>query len=224
MTEPSDVAAVFVEPIQGEGGYVVPPAGWLADLRALCDEHGIVLVIDEVQSGVGRTGRLWACEHDGVVPDMITVGKGLANGLPLAALIARDDIMHWTAGKHGSTFGGNPVACAAALATLDLVESGLAGNAERMGDHILAGLRALADRQPMISGVRGRGLMIGFDVTDHDTAEAVEQACFERGLLVLTCGQRSVRIAPPLVVSAAQADSALAIVADACEAVAAGLR
>ncbi|HZB40860.1 MAG TPA: aminotransferase class III-fold pyridoxal phosphate-dependent enzyme [Ilumatobacter sp.] len=224
MTEPSDVAAVFVEPIQGEGGYVVPPAGWLADLRGLCDEHGILLVADEVQSGVGRTGRLWACEHDGVVPDMITVGKGLANGLPLAALIARDDIMHWTAGKHGSTFGGNPVACAAALATLDLVEGGLAANAERMGDHILAGLRALADRQPMISGVRGRGLMIGFDVTDHDTAEAVEQACFERGLLVLTCGQRSVRIAPPLVVSAAQADSALAIVADACEAVAAGLR
>jgi 4-aminobutyrate aminotransferase len=224
MTEPSDVAAVFVEPIQGEGGYVVPPAGWLAELRALCDEHGILLVADEVQSGVGRTGRLWACEHDGVVPDMITVGKGLANGLPLAALIARDDIMQWTAGKHGSTFGGNPVACAAALATLDLVEGGLAANAERMGDHILAGLRALADQQPMISGVRGRGLMIGFDVTDHDTAEAVEQACFERGLLVLTCGQRSVRIAPPLVVSAAQADSALAIVADACEAVAAGLR
>ncbi|HEX6659880.1 MAG TPA: aminotransferase class III-fold pyridoxal phosphate-dependent enzyme, partial [Ilumatobacter sp.] len=116
MTEPSDVAAVFVEPIQGEGGYIVPPAGWLADLRALCDAHGILLVADEVQSGVGRTGRMWACEHDGVVPDMITAGKGLASGLPLAALIARGDLMQWTAGKHGSTFGGNPVACAAALA------------------------------------------------------------------------------------------------------------
>jgi 4-aminobutyrate aminotransferase len=224
MTEPGDVAAIFVEPIQGEGGYIVPPAGWLADLRALCDEHGILLVADEVQSGLGRTGRMWACEHEGLVPDMITAGKGLASGLPLAALIARGDIMHWTPGKHGSTFGGNPVACAAALATLDLVESDLSANAARVGDHILAGLRALSDREPLISGVRGRGLMIGFDLPDHDTAEAVEQACFERGLLVLTCGQRSVRIAPPLIVNVAQADTALAILADACEAVAAGLR
>jgi 4-aminobutyrate aminotransferase len=224
MTEPGDVAAIFVEPIQGEGGYLVPPSGWLAELRELCDEHGILFVADEVQSGIGRTGKMWACEHDGVVPDIITAGKGLASGLPLSALIARGDIMQWTAGKHGSTFGGNPVACAAALATLDLVESELADNAARLGDRILAGLRALSDRQPMISGVRGRGLMIGFDVTDHDTAEAVEQACFERGLLVLTCGQRSLRIAPPLVVNEAQADTALAIVADACEAVAAGLR
>ena len=224
MTEPSDVAAVFVEPIQGEGGYIVPPTGWLAELRALCDAHGILLVADEVQSGVGRTGRMWACEHDGVVPDMITAGKGLASGLPLAALIARGDLMQWTAGKHGSTFGGNPVACAAALATLDLVERELSANAARVGDHILAGLRALSDHQPLISGVRGRGLMIGFDLTDHGTAEAVEQACFERGLLVLTCGQRSIRIAPPLVVDTDQADTALAIIADACEAVAAGLR
>ncbi len=224
MTEPGDVAAIFVEPIQGEGGYVVPPAGWLAELRSLCDQHGILLVADEVQSGIGRTGKMWACEHDGVVPDMITAGKGLASGLPLAALIARSDIMRWTAGKHGSTFGGNPVACAAALATLDLVEDELAANAARVGDQHQAGLRALADRQPMISGVRGRGLMIGFDVTDHDTAEAVEQACFERGLLVLTCGRRSLRLAPPLVVNGGQADTALAIVADACEAGAAGLR
>jgi 4-aminobutyrate aminotransferase len=155
---------------------------------------------------------------------MITAGKGLASGLPLAALIAGSDIMQWTAGKHGSTFGGNPVACAAALATLDLIDNGLAANATRVGEHIIAGLQALSDRQPLISGVRGRGLMIGFDVTDHDTAEAVEQACFERGLLVLTCGQRSLRIAPPLVVNAVQADTALAIIADACEAVAAGLR
>jgi len=224
MTEPGDVAAIFVEPIQGEGGYVVPPPGWLGELRELCDRHGILLVMDEVQSGVGRTGRMWACEHDDVVPDIITAGKGLASGFPLAAIIARDDIMRWAPGKHGSTFGGNPVACAAAVATLDLVENRLAANAARVGDQLLTGLRTLSGRQPMISGVRGRGLMIGFDVTDHDTAEAVEQACFERGLLLLTCGQRGVRLAPPLVVNAAQADTALAILADACEAVGAGLR
>jgi 4-aminobutyrate aminotransferase len=225
MTEPGDVAAIFVEPIQGEGGYIVPPPGWLADLRSLCDEHGILLVADEVQSGVGRTGRMWACEHEGVVPDMITAGKGLASGLPLAALIAREEVMQWPAGKHGSTFGGNPVACAAALATLDLVENGLADHAGRVGEHILAGLRELSQRRPLvISGVRGRGLMIGFDLPDHDMAEAFEQECFQRGLLVLTCGQRSVRIAPPLVVDTAQADTALTIMADVCDAVASGMR
>jgi 4-aminobutyrate aminotransferase len=223
ITEPGDVAAIFVEPIQGEGGYLVPPAGWLASLRDLCDRHGILLVFDEVQSGIGRTGKMWAGEHDGVVPDVITAGKGLASGLPLAALIARDDIMQWAPGKHGSTFGGNPVACAAALATLDLVEGGLADNATRIGDQLLTGLADLADRQPMISGVRGRGLMIGLDLPDHDAAEAVEQACFQRGLLVLTCGQRAIRLAPPLVVSPEQAATALAIVGDACDAVAAGL-
>jgi 4-aminobutyrate aminotransferase len=217
MTEPDDVAAIFVEPIQGEGGYIVPPAGWLADLRELCDRHGILLVIDEVQSGVGRTGRMWACEHDGVVPDIITAGKGLASGLPLAAIIARNDIMQWAPGKHGSTFGGNPVSCAAAVATLDLVERELMANAATVGERLLTGLRALAARQPAITDVRGRGLMIGFDVVDHDHAEALERACFERGLLVLTCGRRGIRLAPPLVVSAAQADTALAILEDATE-------
>lgn len=220
MTEPGDVAAVFVEPIQGEGGYIVPPEGWLAELRELCDRHGILLVADEVQSGIGRTGKLWAIEHDGVVPDIITAGKGLASGLPLSAIVARGDIMQWAPGKHGSTFGGNPVACAAALATLDLVERELSANAAAVGAHLLAGLRELSTRQPMIQGVRGRGLMIGFDLPDHDAAEALEQACFQRGLLVLTCGQRAVRLAPPLVVSVPQADTALSIIADACEAVA----
>lgn len=222
MTEPSDVAAIFVEPIQGEGGYIVPPAGWLQALRDLCDEHGILLVMDEVQSGIGRTGTMWACEHDGVVPDIITAGKGLASGLPLAALIARDEIMQWAPGKHGSTFGGNPVACAAALATLDLVESGLAANATARGDQLLAGMRALQTGQPAITEVRGRGLMIGFDLTDHETAYAVEQACFERGLLVLTCGQRGVRLAPPLVVTAEQVEIALSIIAEAVAAAVAG--
>lgn len=220
VTEPQDVAAIFVEPIQGEGGYIVPPAGWLAKLRDLCDRHGILLVADEVQSGVGRTGKMWAIEHDGVVPDIITAGKGLASGLPLSALIARGDIMKWGPGRHGSTFGGNPVACAAAVATLDLVEGGgdggLAANAAVIGDRMIDALRAVQSTQPMITEVRGRGLMIGIDVTDHDTAEALEAACFRRGLLVLTCGQRAIRMAPPLVVTAEQADAAVAVFTDAC--------
>lgn len=220
MTEPEDVAAIFVEPIQGEGGYIVPPAGWLAKLRDLCDRHGILLVCDEVQSGIGRTGKMWACEHDDVEPDIITAGKGLASGLPLSALIARADIMDWSPGRHGSTFGGNPVACAAALATLDLVTDGLADNATVIGDRLMAGLRELQTRQPIITEVRGRGLMIGIDVTDHDTAGVIEQECFKRGLLVLTCGQRGIRMAPPLVVTADQADTALSIFAEACEAAA----
>jgi 4-aminobutyrate aminotransferase len=218
MTEPEDVAAIFVEPIQGEGGYIVPPEGWLQALRDLCDRHGILLVMDEVQSGVGRTGTMWACEHDGVVPDVITAGKGLASGMPLSAIIARDSIMQWAPGKHGSTFGGNPVACAAAVATLDLVEGGLADNAAARGEQLMAGLRELQDRFPMIGEVRGRGLMIGFDLVDHDMAEAFEQACFERGVLTLTCGKRGIRLAPPLVVTEAQCARALQIIAEACEA------
>ena len=222
MTEPGDVAAIFVEPIQGEGGYIVPPPGWLQALRDLCDRHGILLVMDEVQAGIGRTGTMWACQHDGVVPDIITAGKGLASGMPLAALIARDEIMQWAPGKHGSTFGGNPVACAAALATLDLVRDQLAANAVERGEQLMSGLRELAQVQPLITDVRGRGLMIGFDVTDNDAAVALEQACFQRGLLVLTCGQRGIRLAPPLVVTAEQAATALSIIADACQAVAGG--
>jgi 4-aminobutyrate aminotransferase len=213
LTDPGDVAAIFVEPIQGEGGYVVPPAGWLADVRRLCDEHGILLVVDEVQSGVGRTGRMWATEHDGVEPDIMCIGKGLASGLPLAGIVARSSVMDWEPGAHGSTFGGNPVACAAALVTLDLVERELAANAAAAGAHLMSGLAALAS--PLLGQVRGRGLMVGFDLPDHATAVALERACFRRGLLVLTCGERSVRMAPPLVVTTAQIDVALAIVADA---------
>jgi 4-aminobutyrate aminotransferase len=219
MTEPADVAAIFVEPIQGEGGYIVPPPGWLAALRELCDRHGILLVMDEVQSGIGRTGRMWACEHDGVVPDVITAGKGLASGMPLSAIIARDTIMQWAPGKHGSTFGGNPVACAAALATIDLVESELAANAAARGEQLLTGLRELGHRFPILEEVRGRGLMIGFDLVDHEMAVAMERALFHRGLLALTCGRRGVRMAPPLVVTEQQCATALHIVAEACEAV-----
>jgi len=215
LTTPTDVAAVFVEPIQGEGGYLIPPPGWLADLRALCDEHGILLVADEIQSGVGRTGWMWAVEHDGVVPDIMCVGKGLASGLPLAGIVARAEVMDWEPGGHGSTFGGNPVACAAALATLELVEGGLAANAAALGQYLLDGLRTLQARHSLVEQVRGRGLMIGIDLPDHDAAVALERACFERGLLVLTCGERSIRLAPPLVVSRGQADTALSIMDDA---------
>ena len=217
LTDPRDVAAICVEPIQGEGGYIVPPVGWLADLRRLCDEHGILLVADEVQSGVGRTGTMWAVEHDGVEPDIVCIGKGLASGLPLAGIIAQAAVMDWEPGGHGSTFGGNPVACAAALATIDLVMTGLAANAADVGKHLVDGLRALQTRQPLLEQVRGRGLMIGIDLPDHATAGALERACFERGLLVLTCGERTVRLAPPLVVTRDQADTALAILADALD-------
>jgi 4-aminobutyrate aminotransferase len=210
LCDPSDVAAIVVEPIQGEGGYIVPPAGWLAELRALCSAHGIVLVADEVQSGMGRTGRTWAVEHEDIEPDMILAGKGLASGLPLAAVIARRELMQtWSAGKHGSTFGGNLVACAAALATLDLVEGSLEENAARVGDHLLRGLRDLQPQRPQIRAVRGRGLMIGIDFESHDVAEAVEQAAFRKGLLTLTAGAAAVRLAPPLVVTENQADLAL---------------
>ena len=215
VTEPQDVAAIFVEPLQGEGGYIVPPQGWLAALRALCDDHGIMLVIDEVQSGVGRTGTMWACEHDGVVPDIMTIGKGLASGLPLAGIVTRGGVMDWAPGGHGSTFGGNPVACAAADVTLRLVEDGLAANAAAVGAHLIERLGALQATQPRLEQVRGRGLMIGLDLPDHAAAADLERACFDRGLLVLTCGERSVRLAPPLVVTTAQADIAVDIVADA---------
>jgi 4-aminobutyrate aminotransferase len=211
LTPPDDVAAIIVEPIQGEGGYLVPPRGWLAELRTMCDEHGIVLIADEVQSGVGRTGRMWAVDHDDVAPDVILAGKGLASGLPLAALIARDSLHTWGPGKHGSTFGGNPVACAAAVATLDLVEGSLADNAARVGAHLMTRLRALRASHPQIVDVRGRGLMIGVELRSHDEAVAVEQECFRRGLLVLTCGEAALRLAPPLICTEAQADQAVEI-------------
>jgi 4-aminobutyrate aminotransferase len=216
LVSPEEVAAVIVEPIQGEGGYVVPPAGWLARLQDLCVRHGILFVADEIQSGIGRTGRLWAVEHEGIQPDVLLSGKGLASGMPLGALIARGDLMKWTPGAHGSTFGGNPVACAAALATLDLVEGSLIDNATAVGDLLTTRLRELQMRQPLLTEVRGRGLMIGIDFPDHDTAAAVEQACFRRGLLVLTCGERAIRFAPALTITAEQAETAVTILAAAC--------
>lgn len=221
LVEPGEVAAIVVEPIQGEGGYVVPPPGWLAALRELCDRHGILLVADEVQSGFGRTGRMWAIEREGVLPDIVVAGKGIASGMPLGAMLAREDVATWTPGSHGSTYGGNPVACAAALATLDLVQGELAARAETVGARLTAGLRKLAARTPAIRDVRGAGLMVGVELTDHDTAAAVEQACFRRGLLVLSAGDAAIRMSPPLVVTDAQVDRALELFAAACSEVAA---
>jgi 4-aminobutyrate aminotransferase len=212
LSSPDEVAAIVVEPIQGEGGYVVPPGDFLPGLRARCDEHGILLVADEVQSGVGRTGCMWAVEHDGVVPDIVVSGKGLASGMPLAAVLAADTVMTWPEGVHASTFGGNPVACAAAIATLDLVRDELAANAARVGAQLLGRLRGIDD--PRIVEVRGRGLMIGVELDTSDRAAAVEQACFRRGLLILRCGASAVRFAPPLVLTTEQADLAAQLFAE----------
>jgi 4-aminobutyrate aminotransferase len=221
--DPHDVAALFIEPIQGEGGYIVPPPGYLADLRAMCDRYGILLVADEVQSGIGRTGRMFACEHEGVEPDILLTAKGLGSGMPIGAMVARESITTWEPGSHGSTFGGNPVCCAAALATLDLVENGLMGNAARMGERLLAGACRLMTKHPIIGDVRGRGLMVGLEfVKDRNTREpapdivrALIQQAFRRGLLLLGAGQSALRLAPPLVIDEQDLDTALGLI-DSC--------
>jgi 4-aminobutyrate aminotransferase len=222
LVSPSEVAAIVVEPILGEGGYVLPPDGWFPYLRELCDRHGILLVADEVQSGMGRTGKMWAIEHFGVEPDVVLAGKGIASGMPLGATIARQSLMTWEAGAHGSTYGGNPVACAAALATLELIEGGLMDNAREVGAVLLDGLRRMQERHPSIVDVRGLGLMIGVELADHDTMVAVEHAAFRRGLLVLGCGESVVRIAPPLVIRRDQAETGLAVFEEAVAEVASG--
>ena len=224
---PKDVAAIFVEPVQGEGGYIVPPAGYLAALRELCDRHGILLVFDEIQSGIGRTGKMFAAEHYGVEPDILLSAKGLASGMPLGAIIARESIMTWESGSHGSTFGGNPVCCAAALATLDLVEGGLMDNARVMGDRLLAGARELMKRHECIGDVRGLGLMIGVEfVRDRKTREPavdlvrqIELVAFARGLLLLSCGKSTIRLAPALSIDALDVDEGLRIIDDVLESV-----
>ncbi len=215
LVSPHEVAAIVVEPILGEGGYVLPPDGWFPWLRELCDRYGILLVADEVQSGMGRTGRWWAIEHFGVEPDILLSGKGIASGMPLGAFIAREDLMGWDSGAHGSTYGGNPLACAAALATIRLIESGLMENAVAMGSRFVEGLNAIRDRHPVIRDVRGLGLMIGVQFADHDHMAAVEQAAFRRGLLVLGCGDDVIRISPPLTIAGDQVDTALEVFEDA---------
>jgi 4-aminobutyrate aminotransferase len=211
IAPPEDVAAVIVEPVQGEGGYIVPPPDWLPALRALCDRYSILLIADEVQSGMGRTGKMFASEHFGVVPDIITVAKGIASGMPLGAFIARADLMNWDKGAHGTTFGGNPVSCSAALETIALLEEELMENAVDVGGYLLARLEVLEDASPALTDVRGLGLMIGLEFQDGDQAQAAAEGCFRRGLIVLPCGDKAIRLSPPLVVTREQADTALAI-------------
>ena len=221
--DPKDVAAIFVEPIQGEGGYIVPPTGYLPALRELCDRHGILLVADEVQCGVGRTGKMFACEHEGVEPDILLTAKGLGSGMPIGAMISKESVTTWETGSHGSTFGGNPVCCAAALATLDLVEGGLMANAARMGERVLARAAGLKEKHPCIGDVRGRGLMVGIEfVKDRATREPagelvhdLVQRAFRQGLLLLGAGKSTLRLAPPLVVDQHDVDTAMDMI-DAC--------
>jgi 4-aminobutyrate aminotransferase len=207
-----EFAAVIVEPIQGEGGYVVPDAAFFPRLRELCDRHGILLIADEVQSGAGRTGKMWAIEHFGVEPDILLTAKGIASGMPIGAMIARADVMDWTTGAHGSTYGGNPVALAALMVTIDLLEDGLIANAAERGEQGLRGLRPLLEHFPdLVRDVRGQGLMIGIQFDSGDTAEAVQMQAFDRGLLVLEAGDDCVRISPPLVVTADEVATAIRI-------------
>jgi 4-aminobutyrate aminotransferase len=216
---PDDVAAFVVEPIQGEGGYVVPAENFFPRLRALCDQHGILLIADEVQSGMGRTGKWWAIEHWGVEPDIVCIAKGIASGMPLGAMVARKSVMDWPAGAHGNTYGGNPISCAAALATIKLIESGMMGNAAAMGEHIMDALAEILPRHPSIGHIRGKGLMVGVEfVENRDSRQPARglrdrlvHIAFEHGLLLLGCGQSVVRIAPPLNVSRDLVDEGLAV-------------
>ncbi len=220
---PDEVAAVIVEPVQGEGGYVVPHPQFLKRLRELTRKHGILLVADEVQSGMGRTGRLFASEHFDLQPDIVAVAKGIASGMPLAALMARAEVMKWHDGGHGSTFGGNPVSAAAALATLDLLEGGLIDNAAKVGDYLLKRAKDVLLKHPAMGDVRGIGLMIGLDIVkDKATREPnsdlrleIIQECFRRGLVLIGCGKSTIRFAPPLTIDTEDADIAVRIVDEA---------
>ena len=206
---PEEVAAIFVEPIQGEGGYVVAPDIFMQELRRICDKHGILLVVDEVQSGAGRTGKWWAVEHSGVQPDMVCIAKGIASGMPLGICMTRAGLMDWVPGSHASTFGGNPVAIAAAIATMDVLEREGIANAAAMGDFCFARMRDWPSRHPIVGDVRGRGLMIGVEIvrnqTTRETApelrDRIVTLAFERGLLLLGCGETSIRLAPPLIIN-----------------------
>ena len=211
-----EFAAVFVEPIQGEGGYVVPDDDFLPRLRRICDEHGILLVADEVQTGAGRTGKMWAVDHWGVEPDILLTAKGIASGMPIAGMIAKAELMTWTAGAHGSTYGGNPLACAALIETVRLLETELVENAAVRGEQARAGLRALAERFPaIIKDVRGKGLMIGIGLDSPASADAVTMACFQRGLLILEAGEDAVRMSPALIVSADEIDTGVRLFGEA---------
>jgi 4-aminobutyrate aminotransferase len=225
---PEEVAAIFVEPIQGEGGYVVAPTVFMQELRRICDKHGILLVADEVQSGAGRTGKWWAIEHTGVQPDIVSMAKGIASGMPLGITMSRADLMDWVPGSHASTFGGNPVCIAAALATLDVIEKeGLLRNSTEVGDHMLKRMADWPRKHKLVGDVRGRGLMVGVEIVkdqmtkEHaaDMRDRIIKLAFERGILFLGCGPSTIRIAPPLVVSKDEADVAVDVL-DECIALA----
>lgn len=210
-----EFAAVIVEPIQGEGGYVVPEDDFLPRLRALCDRHGILLIADEVQSGAGRSGKMWAIQHWDVEPDILLTAKGIGSGMPVGAMVARADVMTWGPGAHGSTYGGNPIALAAMLETIRLLEGGLIANAGIRGRQLVDGLRPLVDRHPgLVRDVRGRGLMLGIQFDSGETAEAVQMAAFGRGLLVLEAGDDCVRMSPPLVVTEAEVATAIRLLGE----------
>ena len=227
VVSPDEVAAVMVEPIQGEGGYIVAPDSFLHGLRELTRKYGILLIADEVQSGMGRSGKMFAVEHAGVEPDIVTMAKGIASGMPLGVTLARAEVMSWPPGTHASTFGGNPVSCAASLATLKLLRATLVRNAAEVGGHLMAGARELMNKHRLIGDVRGRGLMIGLElVRDRESKEratterdAVVKECFKRGMLVLGAGPNAVRLSPPLVLTTQQADTALEILDEALTAV-----
>lgn len=216
---PEEVAAIFVEPIQGEGGYVPAPANFMQELRRICDKYGILLVADEVQSGAGRTGKWWAIEHTGVEPDIVCMAKGIASGMPLGVCMTKADIMDWKPGSHASTYGGNPICIAAALATLDVLEREGMANAARLGEALLEKLRGWVKKHPAVGDVRGRGLMIGVEIVkDQKTRESapavrdrIVDLAFERGLLILGCGENSIRLAPPLIVNEHECAVALEI-------------
>ena len=223
LVAPDGVAAIVVEPIQGEGGYIVPPRKFIERLSEISKRHSILLVADEIQSGMGRTGKMFAMEHFDVRPDIVTLAKGVASGLPLGVTAAGNGLMAWPPGAHGSTFGGNPLSCRAALATLQLLREHLVANAARIGDRLMQSLLALAERHPLIGDVRGKGLMIGVElVRDRQTREvatrerdAVLQACFERGVLMLGAGASTIRLSPPLVLTESQADAIVAVLGEA---------
>jgi 4-aminobutyrate aminotransferase len=223
LVSPDEVAAIVVEPVQGEGGYVVPPAQFHQRLRALTERHGMLLVVDEIQTGMGRTGRMFAMEHFGVKADIVAIAKGIASGLPLGVTAARADLMTWPPGAHSNTFGGNPVACAAALVTIRLLKETLVANAAEVGGYLLDGVRGLAEKHPLIGDVRGKGLMVGVElVRDRQTKEratterdAVVRAAFGRGLLTLGAGRNVVRLSPPLVLTRGQAETVVKILDEA---------
>ena len=213
---PAEVAAIVIEPLQGEGGYLVPPDGFLAGLRQLCDEHGILLVFDEVQSGIGRTGRMFAAQHSGVTPDIMTLAKGLGSGMPIGAVVAKRSLMQkWKKGAHGNTFGGNPVCCAAANATIDLVREQYVANAAKVGAHFMKRLQELRPDYPCIGDLRGRGLMIGMELIEQDGSPAralvdrILHRGYQNGLLLLSCGVSTLRFMPPLCVTEAEVDEAM---------------